>query len=247
VPCSVARAPTRNSKPETAKLPSDLRPTPRGSVVGQPTIPVVQMTSSLRKRMAAWGVTAALAVPVALSGCALGSSPAKPTPTARPPTPAPTATAAPTPTTAATINPTNTPTPSAVPSPSPSAPPTPNVDPVVADPAVIRQQGYVPNRSYAAVGDGQGGMLYAWAATCKDSGDGYCQKVFFFDGAKWLGTDTSRPSTAIDAVRGDGTAVIAVQYAHYKSTDPLCCPSLPAVTILYSWNGSTLTPSGTPP
>lgn len=120
-------------------------------------------------------------------------------------------------------------------------------DPLTADPAVISSKGYTPAQGHAETSDGSGGTLYAWQATCTNSGDGYCQKVFFFDGTRYLGTDTLNDSASITNVSTTGPQTIAVTYAHYASNDPLCCPSLQPVTISYHWTGTRLLPSGTPP
>jgi len=153
--------------------------------------------------------------------------------------------------------PTPTPTPAATPTPTAAATPTAAPFPTLSQAAIKRQDvgiiganGYIANTKipgFAFTSDGDGGTLYAWTATCRGSGDGYCQKVFFFDGAHLLGTDTKTNSTAINSVEAAGDRVVDVTYADYKSSDALCCPSGPPVTISYTWNGSSLTASGTPP
>ncbi len=77
--------------------------------------------------------------------------------------------------------------------------------------------------------------------------DGYTQWVFFFDGTTYLGTDTAVPSPQLALAGSPGPGQISVQYTHYAADDPLCCPSLPPVTITYTWDGEKLTPNGTPP
>ena len=154
-----------------------------------------------------------------------------------------------------------TPTPTAIPTPTPTATPTsvptatpvPTVDTAAVeshDVSTILAHGYnaksqIPE--FAFTPDGSGGTLYAWAAICANSGDGYCAKVFFFHGQSLLGTDTSGNSLAINSVESAGPKVIDVTYANYKASDPNCCPSGVPVTISYTWNGSSMSASGTPP
>jgi hypothetical protein len=170
---------------------------------------------------------------------------ATPTPTA---SPAPTATPQPTATLTVvkiTATPSVAPTRSTPPRPAPTTAAT-SPDPTAVDLATIRAHGYTPGHG-ASTPDGFGGTLYAWPAVCTGSADGYCQKVFFFIGSRYLGTDTARNSNAITGVRAAGPATIAVTYPSYAPQDPLCCPSGTPVTITYHWNGSRLIPSGTPP
>jgi hypothetical protein len=77
--------------------------------------------------------------------------------------------------------------------------------------------------------------------------DGYTQWVFFFNGTTYLGTDTGVPSPQLQLVGSPAAGQINVQYTNYAPNDPLCCPSLPPVTITYTWDGTRVTPSGTPP
>jgi hypothetical protein len=152
-----------------------------------------------------------------------------------------------------------TPTPAATPTPIPTSTSIPTATPVpTLNPVAIERQdvivisGHAYNAvtkipAFAFTSDGHGGTLYGWTATCRKSADGYCQKVFFFDGTRFLGTDTSTPSSAINSVEAAGSSVIDVTYANYKSTDPLCCPSGVPVTISYTWNGTSISASATPP
>lgn len=77
--------------------------------------------------------------------------------------------------------------------------------------------------------------------------DGYTQWVFFFSGTTYLGTDTAVPSPQLSLAGSPGPGQIDVKYTNYAANDPLCCPTLPPVTITYTWNGTTVTPNGTPP
>jgi hypothetical protein len=66
--------------------------------------------------------------------------------------------------------------------------------------------------------------------------------MLFFDGMRFVGTDTANPSTAITGYEAAGTARIAVTYARYAKSDPLCCPTLSPVTITYRWDGKRMEP-----
>jgi hypothetical protein len=92
-----------------------------------------------------------------------------------------------------------------------------------------------------------GGTFVGIAGTKIGTADGYTQWVFFFNGTTYLGTDTAVPSPQLQLVGSPGAGQIAVQYTNYAPDDPLCCPSLPPVTITYTWDGTRVTPSGTPP
>jgi hypothetical protein len=120
-------------------------------------------------------------------------------------------------------------------------------NPSVNDPAVIRAHGYDPvtwtqhtHDGPVHTPDGFGHTLYAWVAICHSSGDGYCQKVFFFIDTRFVGTDTSKPSPQILRLAARGTGVIAVTYAYYRKNDPLCCPTGHPFTITFHWTGQRL-------
>jgi LppP/LprE lipoprotein len=63
--------------------------------------------------------------------------------------------------------------------------------------------------------------------------------VFFWHNQKFLGWDTDKESWNVTVSDG-GTNAIRASYADYAPGDPACCPSLPRVTITYSWGGSAL-------
>lgn len=118
------------------------------------------------------------------------------------------------------------------------------VNPLVHDAAVIRAHGYIPvprlysnHVGYVKTRDGFGHTLYAWVGVCKGSGDGYCQKVFFFIGTRFVGTDSKLPEPEIDRIAARGVGTIAVTYANYLKNDPMCCPTGRPFTETYHWNG----------
>lgn len=92
-----------------------------------------------------------------------------------------------------------------------------------------------------------GGTLVALSGVKTPTADGDTQWVFFFNDATYLGTDTALPSPQLSLAGSPGPGQVDVHYTTYALNDPLCCPSLPPVTITYTWDGERLTPSGTPP
>lgn len=92
------------------------------------------------------------------------------------------------------------------------------------------------------VGDGSGGFLTAVPALRNPSADGHGDLVFFWHNQSFLGWDTNEETWNV-AVRAKGTDAIEATYADYAPGDPACCPSLPPVTITYSWNGTGLAQS----
>jgi hypothetical protein len=92
-----------------------------------------------------------------------------------------------------------------------------------------------------------GSIFIGLAGFRSPSADGAPMWVFFFNGETYLGTDTLMPSLALNLAGSPAAGQINVTYSNFATNDPLCCPSLPPVTITYTWNGSTVTPNGTPP
>lgn len=106
---------------------------------------------------------------------------------------------------------------------------------------------FAPSSAPVTVADGSGGHLTAVLGTRSPSADGHGQLVYFWHGTTFVGWDSSSESLAIQAITPGKPGAIRVTYAHYGPDDALCCPSLPAVTIEYRWNGHGFTPSGMPP
>lgn len=115
-----------------------------------------------------------------------------------------------------------------------------------ANRARVLREGFTPDH-VAQSPDGHGSFLVAIRGVCTRSDGGNCQKVFFFIGSRYLGTDTFKESRSITNVSSGGAQRIRVTYGNYRLGDPQCCPSLSSVTITYTWDGSRLTPDGTPP
>ena len=92
-----------------------------------------------------------------------------------------------------------------------------------------------------------GGVLSAQKGVCRETANDRCQLVFIFLDNRFLGTDTLNPSQGITNIAAAGIGRLNITYANYAQGDPGCCPSLPPVTITYTWDGARLNPSGTPP
>lgn len=65
------------------------------------------------------------------------------------------------------------------------------------------------------------------------------QQAFFFDGAKFLGTDAAATSGMI-SVSGHGDTDVTLRYGIYNPTDRLCCPSGPPQTVHFVLDGGHL-------
>jgi len=65
-------------------------------------------------------------------------------------------------------------------------------------------------------------------------GDGHEQRIWFFRGSRFVGTDSKRPSAEILAGWRD-LDTLAFLYVLYRPTDPLCCPTGGAVVVRYRW------------
>jgi LppP/LprE lipoprotein len=82
--------------------------------------------------------------------------------------------------------------------------------------------------------------LHVLIGTRTGSADGYGKQAFFFNGAEYLGTDTSDPSASM-AIAWQTPSLVAIKYALYDTDDAFCCPTGSA-TVRYQWTGSRLTP-----
>jgi hypothetical protein len=119
-------------------------------------------------------------------------------------------------------------------------------DAIIADIQQVVEKGYDAFDVVATFAP-DGSIFIGIAGTLIGSADGYTNWVFFFAGTTYLGTDTLKPSPGLQLVGSPGAGKINVQYTNYAPDDPLCCPSLEPVTITYTWDGTAVTPSGTPP
>ncbi len=191
----------------------------------------------------------------------------------QPPAPTPSITASPpqtvavtvtaSPTSARTAAPTATPAPSAARSASPSpartpspsatrtatATRTPTASPAIEAAIRVRMlaREYRPDGEVVVVETSGRERLYVQKGICIGSATGRCQIAFIFIDTRFLGTDTLNASATILDIRAVDQDKFTITYAHFADNDPGCCPSLPPVTITYTWDGNKLNPSGTPP
>lgn len=117
---------------------------------------------------------------------------------------------------------------------------------IVTDAALVQGMSYEVTGVVSTVAT-DGNTLIAISGVKAPTADGYTQWVFFFLGTTYLGTDTAVPSPQLQLTGSPGPGQVDVRYTAYAPSDPLCCPTLPPVTITYTWNGSMLIPNGTPP
>jgi LppP/LprE lipoprotein len=66
--------------------------------------------------------------------------------------------------------------------------------------------------------------LRVLVGTRTGSSDGYDQQAFFFVGGRYIGTDTSEPSSSVKVV-GQSDTEVTLAYPVYKAGDPLGKPS----------------------
>lgn len=99
------------------------------------------------------------------------------------------------------------------------------------------------------VPDGRGGWITAIPTVRWHTADGYGQLVLFWHDTTFVGTDalTALPdlgqeAASVGIVRG-GKNTVVLQYARYKKTDAMCCPSLAPVKVAFHWNGRAMTSS----
>jgi hypothetical protein len=92
-------------------------------------------------------------------------------------------------------------------------------------------------------GDGHGGTLTALMAVRVPTADGHGTLVFFWHNRQFIGWDAGQEAMTSWRLVPDGPGAFAVSYQNYAVNDPLCCPSLPEVTIVYRWTGTAFTPN----
>ena len=67
-------------------------------------------------------------------------------------------------------------------------------------------------------------------------GDGHEQRIWFFNGSRFVGHDANRSSGEIIGSWRD-LNTMAFLYVLYRSTDAMCCATGGAVSVRYRWNG----------
>ena len=92
------------------------------------------------------------------------------------------------------------------------------------------------------ISDGAGGGLTAVIAERTPHADSAGTLVFFWHNQQFLGWDADQEALRTLHVTSSGSGSFAVTYQQFGATDPLCCPSLPTVTVHYRWNGTGFRP-----
>ena len=75
------------------------------------------------------------------------------------------------------------------------------------------------------------------------SSDARVQRAFFFEGDRYLGTDTSDPSASVRVVAQSDTSV-TLAYRLYRPRDPLCCPTGGEQRVQFALDNGALSPMG---
>jgi len=87
--------------------------------------------------------------------------------------------------------------------------------------------------------------LRVLVGTRTGSSDGYGQQAFFFVDGRYIGTDTSEPSSSVKVV-GQSDTEVTLAYPVYKAGDPLSKPS-GEKTVRFQLNNGHLVALGTIP
>ncbi len=87
--------------------------------------------------------------------------------------------------------------------------------------------------------------LRVLVGTRTGSSDGYGQQAFFFVDGRYIGTDTSEPSSSVKVV-GQSDTEVTLAYSIYKAGDPLSKPS-GEKTVRFQLNNGHLVALGTIP
>jgi hypothetical protein len=96
--------------------------------------------------------------------------------------------------------------------------------------------------------DGRGtGTLTAVVGTRYPTADGLGQVVFFWHNTSFIGQSANYETTAVRALSSPAAGTFVISYAHYKASDPACCPTLKPLKVTYGWSGHILISNGVPP
>jgi hypothetical protein len=128
--------------------------------------------------------------------------------------------------------------------PPPSAPPSGTFDAAAAE-RLIDKMGYVvaPAINLAKVP----GPLRGIAASCNDSATGRCREVFFFYGNRFAGVSEARGLDPFLFISSQDGKTVVVTYPTLAPGDPECCPSGPASTRRFAWDGNRVVETGPHP
>jgi hypothetical protein len=80
-----------------------------------------------------------------------------------------------------------------------------------------------------------GARFNALFGNCR-AGDGHDQHVYFFDRARYVGSDGLGTSSEVLGLWRDETT-FAFMYVLYRRQDPLCCPTGGGKIVRFRWNG----------
>ena len=96
--------------------------------------------------------------------------------------------------------------------------------------------------------DGRGtGTVTAAVGVRHPTADAKGQLVFFWHNTAFSSLAADYETTAVIKLTGGGGA-FTITFAHYKASDPLCCPSLKPVKVTYAWSSDQmLISNGVPP
>jgi hypothetical protein len=88
-----------------------------------------------------------------------------------------------------------------------------------------------------------GQTLKVLVGTKTGSADARIQHAFFFEGDRYLGTDTADPSASMRVAAQSDTSV-TLAYRLYRPRDPLCCPSGGERRVRFELDNGRLSPMG---
>src|SRR5579872_2782881 len=99
------------------------------------------------------------------------------------------------------------------------------------------------------VKDGRGtGTITAAIGVRWPTADAKGQIVFFWHNSSFNSMSADYETPAVIKLAAPAAGTFAITYAHYKASDPLCCPSLKPVVVNYGWGSDNMLISdGVPP
>lgn len=107
---------------------------------------------------------------------------------------------------------------------------------------------FAPLGGVLTIADGRGtGTLTAVVGTRFPTADALGQVVFFWSNTRFIGWDSSYEKMRVARVASPAPGTFVIDYAHYRTRDPACCPTLPPVRVTSGWSGTMLISNGVPP
>ena len=83
-------------------------------------------------------------------------------------------------------------------------------------------------------------------ATVPHATGGSLEQAFFFSRGCYLGTATATPREGVSVVSATPTKVV-LQWLHWRSSDPICCPGGTPWQVTFTWQGHLVTSGTFPP